>query len=169
MLLICIAGLFPVGASAGDDPKVPTLKGKWQIIDERLDKIGVVIVWEFTDTKVIVRDEKTGEEVSRFRYTIDGTKSPMWITVEVDDSPTEDSGDRRLGIFRIQGSELHLKQEISDGAERPAKFDGRFSRFQSLLGNNQAEQAGAGQPATRPQSKSEGNQKPDPETDGRSR
>lgn len=169
MLLICIAGLFPVGASAGDDPKVPTLKGKWQIIDKRLDKIGMVIVWEFTDTEVIVRDEKTGEEVSRSRYTIDGMKSPMWITVEVDDSPTEDSGDRRLGIFRIQGGELHLKQEISDGGERPTKFDGRFSRFQILLGNNQAEQAGAGQPATRPQSKSEGSQKPQPESEGRSR
>ena len=35
--------------------------------------------------------------------------------------------------------------------------------------NHQAEQAGAGQPATRPESKSEGGDKPQPEAEGRSR
>ena len=35
--------------------------------------------------------------------------------------------------------------------------------------NPEAEQAGTGQPATRPQSKSEGSDKPQPEADGRSR
>jgi hypothetical protein len=116
--------------------------------------------------EVIVRDDKTGEEISRARYTFNATKSPHWITVEVDDSPNEDSGDRRLGIFRIQDVELNLKQEIADGGERPTTFDGRFSRFKRIPTNNKAEQAGTGQPATRPESKSEGGDKPQSESEG---
>ena len=52
-----------------------------------------------------------------------------------------------------------------------AKFDG-FSRTlvaPSPEQENQAEQDGAGQPATRPESQSEGSQKPQPEAEGRSR
>lgn len=171
MLLICIAGTVAVGFGGDAEPEATLLKGRWQMIDERLDKIGMVIVWEFTGTEVVVRNEKTGEEVSRSRYTIDAAKSPKWITVDVDDSPTEDTGDRRLGIFRIQGGELHLKQEITDGGDRPAKFEGRFSRFQRPTRQKQAEQeqGSAGQSTTRSESDSEGCNKAQPESKGRSR
>lgn len=49
--------------------------------------------------------------------------------------------------------------------------DARIKRFlNSFAANkNQAEQAGAGQPATRPESDSEGGHKPQPESEGRSR
>ena len=105
------------------------LSGKWRFIDKRLDRIGMEVEWEFTGDEVIVRDAKTGELVSRSRYTIDTAKSPHWITVEVDDSPDENAGDRRLGIFRIQQGELHLKQEITNGGERPTGFENGFVRF----------------------------------------
>ena len=169
LLLFCIAGLVPLRASAIADPSLLELKGKWKLMDESFDKIGMVIVWEFTATEVIVHNAKTGEQVSRSRYSIDRTKSPLWITIEVDDSPTGDKGDRRLGIFRIQGDELNLKQEISDGGERPAQFDGRFSRFQRQIENKQAEQTGNVQPSARPESKPPGGDKPQPEAEGRSR
>jgi len=136
MLAICIAGCLWGGLSSGADVVASPIMGKWQIIDERLDKMGMVIVWEFTATEVIVRDDETGEEISRARYTINATKSPHWITVEVDDSPNEDSGDRRLGIFRIQDGELNLKQEIADGGERPIAFYGRFSHFKRIPTNH---------------------------------
>ena len=153
MLLIFIAGCIGVALGSESDAEVASLIGKWQILDERLEGIGMVIVWEFTASEVIVRDEKTGDEVSRSRYTIDTTKSPHWITVEVDDSPREDSGDRRLGIYQIQDGNLHLKQEITDAGERPTSFDERFSRFKRVPQNKKAEQDGGGQPATRPESK----------------
>lgn len=79
--------------------------------------------------EVIVRDAKAREVVSRARYTIDTVKSPNWITVEVDDSLDENGGDRRLGIFRIMKGELHLKQEISNGGQRPTGFQDGFVRF----------------------------------------
>ena len=156
ILLISIMGSLCCGLSSGTDVVSSPLMGKWQIIDERLDKTGMMIVWEFTATEVIVRDDKTGEEISRARYTFDATKSPHWITVEVDDSPNEDSGDRRLGIFRIQDGELNLKQEIANGGERPTAFDGRFSRLKRIPTNNKAEQTSSGKPATRPVPNSEG-------------
>tara|TARA_R100000027_G_scaffold20938_1_gene15132 strand:+ start:8613 stop:9044 length:432 start_codon:yes stop_codon:yes gene_type:complete len=135
LFLICVAGVsvFEVDAEVHADAAL--LAGQWRIIDDRLDTIGAMIVWEFTATEVIVRDGNTGDEVSRSRYTIDPKKSPKWITVEVDDSPTEHAGDRRLGIFRIQGGQLQLKQEIIDGAERPDQFDEPFIRFQRLSKN----------------------------------
>jgi hypothetical protein len=49
--------------------------------------------------------------------------------------------------------------------------DPRIDRFLNSFAANkrQAEQAGSGQPATRPESKSEGSDKPQPEAEGRSR
>lgn len=76
ILLISIVGSLCCGLSSGADVVSSPLMGKWQIIDERLDKTGMIIVWEFTATEVIVRDDKTGEEISRARYTFNTTKSP---------------------------------------------------------------------------------------------
>jgi hypothetical protein len=50
------------------------------------------------------------------------------------------------------------------------EFTGRFKFVKQDVENEpQAEQASAGQPATRPESKSEGSDKPQPEAEGRSR
>jgi uncharacterized protein (TIGR03067 family) len=160
-----------LGAAVGGEPGpgIESLIGKWQVINERLNNTGVVIEWEFTPNEVIVRNPKSGLEYKRVRYAIDTTKSPHWITSEIDDSATGDKGDRRLGIFRIQAGELHVKQEISDGGKRPDRFEGQFSRFKRPSQEKKAAQAGTGQPATRSESKSKGGDKPQPESEGRSR
>ena len=109
------------------------IEGHWSVLDKRLDDIGMVVEWEFTGKEVIVRDGTSGEENSRSNYTIDVSKSPRWITVDIDDSPDENSGDQRLGIFRIVNGELHLKQEVTDGGKHPTDFDERFTRFEGLV------------------------------------
>ena len=114
------------------------------MIDERLDKIGMVIVWQFTANEVIVSNTVTNEEISRSSYTIDTTKSPFWITTEIDDGPKQDGSDQRLGIFRIQRDELHIKQEISDGGKRPQTFVGQFRRFKAKPNQKEA-QSGPGE------------------------
>lgn len=81
-------------------------------------KLPFDIVWEFTKDQVIVRDATNSQVISRNRYTVDTTKDPMWITVTVVDIATK----IRLGIFRIVGDELHLKQDIG-GNTRPTKFE----------------------------------------------
>ena len=61
---------------------------------------------------------------------------------------------------------------ISDEQRYPLKFqklDQVVAEIQALVKKQQSEQAGAGQPATRPESDSEGSDKPQPEAEGRSR
>ena len=64
----------------------------------------------------------------------------------------DDLGNKRDKLFPLfyAGHELITKMRIADE-------------------KRQAEQAGSGQPATRPESKSEGGDKPQPEAEGRSR
>lgn len=80
-----------------------------------------------------------------------------------------------FALFTVTGdlSYRHVKNDDFDlsASSVVAKFQG-FSR--TLVApqpdeKNQAEQGGAGQPATRPESKPESNQKPQPESGGRSR
>ena len=49
------------------------------------------------------------------------------------------------------------------------KLDDVIAKVQADIQKQQSEQAGAGQPATRPESKSEGGDKPQPEAEERSR
>jgi uncharacterized protein (TIGR03067 family) len=144
LLILLLSLAFTVSSWAnpkqeGDHKSAATIKGKWRLIDQRLDKLKMVVEWEFTDTEVVVREVKTGEETSRASYKIDASKTPQWITVDVDDSPDGKSGDKRLGIFRIQGKELHLKQELADGAARPAGFNDGFTRFERVPATQKAE------------------------------
>ena len=134
-------GHISVGCAA--EFEALSLKGRWQIVNEKLDTIGLVIVWEFTDTEVIVREVNSGEEFSRARYKIDKSKSPNWITVEIDDSASGESGDSRLGIFQIEGAVLRLKQEIADGAARPVDLNQGFSSFKRVIDDKKSEQGGA--------------------------
>jgi uncharacterized protein (TIGR03067 family) len=90
--------------------------------DKPIDTNKFQIEWEFTPTEIIVRDRKHNEEVSRNKYSVDTTKTPAWITVSLAGPPPE----TRLGIFRVRGNELHLKQQIGAG-ERPAKFGESYS------------------------------------------
>jgi uncharacterized protein (TIGR03067 family) len=110
----------------------PKINGKWQLINERIDKIGMKIEWEFTETEMIVRDINNGEELSRSRYAVNTEKSPHWITLEINDSLDEKGEDQRLGIFRFLDGELHIKFEITDGGLRPEGFEGGFSRYKPL-------------------------------------
>jgi hypothetical protein len=85
------------------------------------------------------------------------------------------TGSGFFALFTVTGnlSYRHVKNDDFDlsGSSVVAKFQG-FSR--TLVApqpdeENQAEQGGTGQPATRPESKSEGSDKPQPEAEGRSR
>ena len=141
-LVILLASNWSV-AEAQDNERNPikiNIVGVWRNLDPKLEKIGLTIEWEFTDSEVIVWDRTNHEEVSRSKYSIDKTKSPNWITVEIDDSADEDSGDKRLGIFRILGEELHLKQEVTNGAERPKGLKEGFLRFMRVKTTKPVEQ-----------------------------
>lgn len=85
--------------------------GRWLV-----QRVGIR-EWEFTKDKVVVRDITNSQEVSRNGYALDLTKAPKWITVTVVDQVTE----VRLGIFRIVGDELHLRQAVG-GGPRPTDF-----------------------------------------------
>lgn len=135
LALMILLGLVASAAELQKQIEAPPkagILGLWRVVDPRIDKIGLIIEWEFTDKEVIVWDRTNNEEVSRSRYSADTTKSPNWITAEIDDSPDEKAGDRRLGIFRIQDGQLHLKQEITNGGKRPSGFDKGFSRFKRV-------------------------------------
>jgi hypothetical protein len=76
------------------------------------------------------------------------------------------------GIFTLLDEDIiSWNGESLEYTPRAFRFDGVL---RSLITNSnqqdrQAEQAGAGQPATRPESKSEGMDKPQPDAEGRSR
>jgi uncharacterized protein (TIGR03067 family) len=116
--LVAALILFPA-LSWCAEPDNPIL-GRWLV--QRVGirdatKLPIQIEWEFTKDKVIVRDITNSQEVSRNSYTLDLTKDPKWITVIVVDQVTE----VRLGIFRIVGDELHLRQAVGGGV-RPSDF-----------------------------------------------
>ena len=70
--------------------------------------------------------------------------------------------------YRVRRAELSLDpdDEFTVGSQKPVFADPMLRR---ALKNQNAEQAGAGQPATRFESDSEGSHKPQPESEGRSR
>lgn len=100
-----------------------------------------------------------------------------WATENGAEMSSTDSGDQCLRIKGKNGDYLStLYLPPSDRATQgtivivfvdAVRFDG--SGFGAKRPAQQAEQAGTGQPATRPQSKSEGGDKPQPEAEGRSR
>jgi uncharacterized protein (TIGR03067 family) len=120
LLLTAIACSVPAAV-----PPATHLIGRWLMTGTRekpLDANKFGVEWEFTPDEIVVRDRKTGEEVSRNRYTVDITKSPAWIIVAVAGPAPE----TRVGIFRVRGDELHLKQQIGTG-ERPLDFGRSYS------------------------------------------
>jgi uncharacterized protein (TIGR03067 family) len=140
IILILFAGLSGLATCEENKVTKNPLKGKWQLINKNLERIGAALIWEITDTDVTIRDVNTGEIINRFKYITDTTKTPNWITMEVDDSPTGNSGDRRLGIFQIQGDDLQIKQEYTDGGDRPTKFDGHIVSLRRSDAKKEAEQ-----------------------------
>jgi uncharacterized protein (TIGR03067 family) len=118
LLFILALTLTCVSSSANE--VAPALIARWTMTgwsNKPLDTARFQIEWKFTPDEVIVRDLKRNKEVSRNRYTVDTTKYPAWITVTIAGPAPE----TRLGIFRIRGNELHLKQQIGVG-ERPTDF-----------------------------------------------
>jgi len=76
----------------------------------------------------------------------------------------------QLSLRSIQDNEVEWY--VSEDQRFPMKFqkmDDVVAQIQAALKKQQSEQAGAGQPATRSESKSDGNQSPKPESEGRSR
>jgi hypothetical protein len=70
-----------------------------------------------------------------------------------------------LDCLRVEGDKVN--KEEATGSEPLAN---KLKRIRTILAEIQkAEEAGTGQPATRPESKSEGGGKPQPEAEGRSR
>lgn len=111
------------------------ITGKWWLISEAWQKMeGLELEWEFSVGILICRvpppdgqKPKGDEEIARFKYSVDATKTPLWITFTVTEEITEDEEvPKELGIFRIEGEELHLKFSTE---ARPAKFDDEFLRF----------------------------------------
>lgn len=81
-------------------------------------------------------------------------------------------GNKEWGaLVESKGDFSVLGYEIKKGKPVP-NFNLVIKHLKSLerrISNQEAEQAGAGQPATRPESKSEGSDNPQPEAEGRSR
>ena len=99
--------------------------------------------------KVVVYWNQTKEETEK-RYPVDQSKQQDFRYVEYS-----------------KGIE-YLARTIEDFKE--AKLDATtMQRMLAKLKKQKAEQAGTGQPATRPESKPEGSDKPQPEAEGRSR
>jgi uncharacterized protein (TIGR03067 family) len=112
--------LMLVAASSWCAEQDNTLLGSWlvQRVGVRdATKLPFQIEWEFTKDQVIVRDVTHSQELSRNTYTVDLSKEPKWITITVVDQATE----VRLGVFRIDGNELHLQQAVGGGA-RPREL-----------------------------------------------
>lgn len=98
------------------------LLGRWRVLGlpgKPLDPQKFHLEWEFTAQDIIVRDRKNDEDVSRNGYTIDQSKSPHWITINMGQKGRE----MRTGIFEVRGHELYLRQQLRNG-ERPANFRG---------------------------------------------
>ena len=76
----------------------------------------------------------------------------------------------QLSLRPIQGADVEWY--LSEEQRYPMKFqkmDDVVLQIQAALKKQQSEQASAGQPATRPELKPEGSDKPQPEAEGRSR
>ena len=99
--------------------------------------------------KVVVYWDQTKEETAK-RHPVDQSKQQDFRYIEYSKA--------------IE----HLEHTIQDFTE--AKLDATtMQRALAKLKKQKAEQVGAGQPATRPESKSEGSDNPQPEAEGRSR
>jgi hypothetical protein len=82
--------------------------------------------------------------------------------------PVNQAKDQDFRYVEYSKAVEYLEQTIKDFQE--AKLDTKtMERALAQLKKQKAEQAGTGQPATRPESKSEGSDKPQPEAEGRSR
>jgi hypothetical protein len=94
-------------------------------------------------------------EVSK-RYLVYLTKNKRGRLVTVQSS---------LDCLRVEGDKVNVE---GDTGSEP--LVDKLKRIRTILAEIQkAEQAGAGQPATRPESKTEGSDKPQPEAEGHSR
>lgn len=89
-------------------------------------------------------------------------------SLEQHDNPvkTNDSDSRRT-MFYIRLDHIQNSMISMSGKKNSELVS--YSLSLALPENNKAEQAGTGQPATRPESKSSGGDKPQPEAEGRSR
>lgn len=77
----------------------------------------------------------------------------------------------RAGEYSGEDTVKEITTSTWNGDHFPIKDESRRKELADILqrSRQEAEQAGAGQPATRPESDSEGSDKPQPESEGRSR
>jgi hypothetical protein len=143
-----------------------------------LDKMLSVYALGFIEGAIVSDTQReVTEEVDRGHFDLgsDGTIGVLKTILEhVDGSPTLTAADGapllhgllcvRYGTthnMRMKGTNIILGLSAKEGRKLLDKIEDTRKK--------QAEQDGAGQPATRPESKSEGGDKPRPEAEGRSR
>jgi len=64
-----------------------------------------------------------GDMHFEFKYTVDAKASPAAIDMEMTKSPFG-AGAKAKGIIEVDGDELKLCYNPTEGGDRPAKFDG---------------------------------------------
>ena len=180
-LLFALIALSLAGCDRSESSAYSKLKAKTGATDEELEK-GIKI---YTDFYILMRDEIEAGTLN-VEDMIDAAKQAKEVmaTVQRDDEMTAAMTLAYLRTLESQGSERAseaMAKQLSRfvKAEFPSTENSKMIRekiqeyaktseaFHDL--KQQSEQGGAGQPATRPELKSEGSDKPQPESEGRSR
>lgn len=130
------------------------------VITFNADGTGSVVKEEFTIPTDDGRKLPMGGTKSNFSYTVVGESEGQVVVRLLNEDPA--TAKCPFVVMRFDGRDDY-SVEIGDN---PFALSGRefFRRTET-----KAEQGGAGQPATRPESDSEGGDKPQPESEGRSR
>lgn len=146
----------PIAINSGKEKVVPT-DLKWQSIIGTW-RAGSVVA-KISSDKIVVTDDGEAVEFPT------GSISPIEPGVM---SLRRRDGTMEKFRFNLSGDILELNFERG-GFIGLAKQGSETDKLYERLEKEEFERAGAGQPATRPESKSEGGDKPQPEAEGRSR
>lgn len=125
IVLACFSGC---DTSAKNTSTHAALLGSWQIVDQRMMNADIEVIWTFSDSSIVISDG-AGEIISQSPYTIDDTKVPHYITMQITDIAVE----MRPGIFDIKDNELKMSFRV-DGSPRPTSFeDGNLITLRKVL------------------------------------
>ena len=137
----------------------------------------VLAVWNTDDGRgsdytglVLIRADKSGLNVSRvFKSRDDSILKHRWWLSEI--GAVSESGDQILAEFgeMPEGSGWVTYRWQTWKVSPPTRLGIGLQIANGQLEEKNGEQGGTGQPATRPESKSVGSDKPQPEAEGRSR
>jgi uncharacterized protein (TIGR03067 family) len=115
-------------ALAGDEPqkkRTDDLKGSWSVVSMTLGgqpaPEDLVKNYEATFDGRNYKNIIGKEVLEEGDYTIDETKSPKTIDLDIKTGP--DHGKRQLGIYKIDGETLTLVFSEPDSGDRPKSFE----------------------------------------------